>query len=178
VKAYKFLLPGAVGPFSGLAWPAPDGDRPGPWVEADGAQLIRCRAAVHACRLVDMPWWIHDELWEIELAEPVRQVGHKLIAPRGRLVRRCHAWDREAVDGFAGACAQRAAEWAVAALAAAGDTPVTARLSVTMADDAARRAALGHAATAAYIAAHAPEAMAAERRRQADWFARRLGLAG
>ena len=183
MKAYKFLLPGGVGPFSGHPWPAPEGGRPGPWVESAGAELIRCRAAVHACRVEHLPWWIHDELWEIELAEPVRQVGHKLIAPRGRLVRRCDGWDAEAVDAFAGACAARAADWAAAALAAAGDTPEAARISVTMAADAATRAGQGRASTTAYIAAHAahrvggPEAMAAERRRQAAWFSERLGPA-
>jgi hypothetical protein len=184
MKAYKFLLPGAVGPFSGHPWPAPEAGRPGPWVDAGAEHLVRCRLAVHACRVAHLPWWIHDELWEVELAEPVRQVGHKLIAPRGRLVRRCDGWDREAAERFAGACARRAADWAAQALAAADGRAEEARVSVTMAADAATRAAQGHAATAAYIAAHAahqvggPEAMAEERRRQASWFGERLALTG
>jgi hypothetical protein len=206
MKAYKFLLPGAVGPFSGFAWPTPDGERPGAWVDGAGDEVARCRAAVHACRPEDLPWWIQPELWEVELAEPVRRVRHKLFAPRGRLLARCERWDAAGADGFGRACAVRAAGHAAATLEALGErasaaalrgaqrpelveavarrlgVPEPARIAVTMAGDAATRARTGHPATAAYIAAHVARqvggnaAMAGERERQSAWLAGHVGL--
>jgi hypothetical protein len=183
MKAYKFLLAGAVGPFSGVPWPVPDerDGRPGPWVEAVAGERRRCRGAVHACRLEDLPWWIGEELWEVELAEPACHVRHKLIAPRGRLLRRLVVWDRAAARAFGQACADEAARWARVGRDAGEDSEL-ARVSATMAADARTRARQGHASTAGYIAAHAarhvggPPAMVAERRRQAAWFAARLRL--
>ena len=204
--AYKFLLCGAVGPFSRHPWPTPEAaGRPGPWVRAAGGMAV-CRAAVHACRAEHLPWWIQAELWETELTEPVRQVRHKLTAPGGRLVRRLDAWDAAAARDFAVACALRARDHALPAVAgsdaAAGrlaacedldaivratraiapalDDP--ARVAVTMAGDAALSALDESAVVAGYIAAHTarhvagPGAMAGERRRQAAWLADRLEL--
>lgn len=206
MKAYKFLRPGAVGPFSRVAWPTPEGDRPARWVDAIGG-VVACRTAVHACRIEHLPWWIQEELWEVELADPVRLSGHKLLGPRGRLVRRVEAWDPAGTLAFSRTCAREAADRAAAALDAAGAAkgaaavrgavdlevlhaavaqlrpPEPARIAVQMAADAAVRAIGGHPATTAYISAHAarhaagPAAMAAERRRQARWLAGALGLA-
>ena len=165
--AYKFLRPGAVGPFSGFAWPA------GRWVTADTG-VTRCRAGIHACRAADLPWWLQEELWVAELADPVVDASRKVVASRARLVERVAAWDAEASQAFADACARRAREHAAHA-------PDRARVE-QMAADGATRAAAGHAATAAYIAAHAARraggssARAAERRYQSDWLAARLGL--
>jgi hypothetical protein len=205
VKAYKFLLPGAVGPFSGFAWPAPHGGLPGAWVRAEGDAVL-CRSAIHACAIEHLPWWIQDELWEAELVDPVRRSGHKLMSARGRLVRRVDGWDAAAMRAFARACAFRAAAHAVtvlerleapeaaAALRSCADlqtllstargleVPEGARISVTMAGDGAVRALAGHASTCAYIGAHSarqaegPDAMGAERGWQASWLAERLGL--
>ena len=60
MKAYKFLRAGRVGAFSGEAWPE-DGI-----IEVDGP-LEECRNGVHACRADDLPYWLDDELWEVEL---------------------------------------------------------------------------------------------------------------
>jgi hypothetical protein len=199
--AYKFLRPGAVGPFSGFAWPA---DR---WVAAREAPAA-CRTGVHGCRLADLPWWLAEELWVAEFAAPVREADRKVVASRARLVERVGAWDDDASREFAAACARRAQHVAVAALERAGasaaaerlgaleaprdvrraarelDVPEAARISVLMAGDGASRAITGPTATAAYIAAHAARhaggaaAMEAERRRQVDWLTQRLGLAG
>jgi hypothetical protein len=203
--AYKFLRPGAVGPFSRLPWPVPDAGAPGPWVHATGAPTV-CRGAVHGCRVEHLPWWLQEELWEVELAEPVRATGHKLTAPSGRLVRRVVRWDDAAARRFSRACAREAAGHAAAALEAGGrpeaadalrgaadlevlhavarrlTPPEPARIAVTMAGDAAARAMSEHPATTAYIAAHAARqaggeaGMAAERARQAQWLAGALGL--
>src|SRR5437660_664030 len=58
--AYKFLRAGRIGPFSRFAWP-----EPGVWVRASASD--RCRRGIHACRMRDLPWWLGQELWEIEL---------------------------------------------------------------------------------------------------------------
>jgi hypothetical protein len=203
--AYKFLLPGARGPFSGFAWPTSRAGAPGPWVAAEGGPAL-CRTAVHGCLAEHLPWWIQEELWRAEFDEPATVAGHKLMAGRARLVRRVAAWDRRAAGDFAAACAARARDRAVETLdragaraaadelrrceepeelrdvAAALRPPEAARISVAMAGDAAVRALMRHAATAAYIAAHAAnhvggeQAMAAERAWQGDWLRRRLDL--
>jgi len=175
VIAYKFLRHGRVGPFSGFAWPPPGG-----WVTA--AETDRCRRGVHACRPRDLPWWLADELWEVELAGEVRVAGHKLVAPAGGLIRRVERWTTVAAREFADACAWRARDHAVrrlkltrhpsdavtlAACATLDDVlgvarglaeeVVDARVSLTIAGDGAVRALTGAAPTSAYIAAHAAE---------------------
>jgi hypothetical protein len=196
---YKFLLPGGVGPFSGFAWPE---DR---WVAASEAPTP-CRAGVHGCRVGDLPWWLQDELWVAEFAEPVRDAGRKVVSTRARLRERVDAWNAETSRTFAEACAARARDRAADALERPGasdaaralracdspervrdvardlDVPEAARISVLMASDGARRAISGPTATAAYIAAHAarqiggPDAMDAERRWQSDWLVDHLGI--
>jgi hypothetical protein len=205
VIAYKFLAAGGVGPFSRYAWPLPRAGRPGAWLIAPGAATV-CRSAVHGCRAADLPWWLQDELWEAEFDGAIATGRHKISAPRARLVRRVETWDAPCAQRFADACALRARDHAVAALERAGDDegagalrdrgaprdivravramqpPEPARIAVTMAADAARRARSGHAVVAAYIAAHAaarvdgPAAMAPERAWQADWLRDALAL--
>jgi hypothetical protein len=169
MRAYKFLRPGRVGPFSGFEWPA------GEWVEAGGGEL--CVRGIHACRLEDLPYWITRELWEIELDGAVHEEARKLVAERGRLVRRVEGWDSDAGRRFAEACAERARERADAAAGrrAAG--------IAGYAGDAAANASKGKVAVVGYIAARAAEldagvdGYAAERAAQADWLAADLGLA-
>lgn len=172
--AYKFLRPGRIGPFSAFQWP-----EPGVWVRAP-QDLAKCRRGVHACRPGDLPWWLADELWEIELAGPVRPDEHKVIAPAGRLRAQIAAWTSACAQEYADACAWRAQERAVQALTRAGrrhaarqlatcstlddtlaatrklaqDIP-EARISLTIAGDGAFRALTGAPPTSAYIAAHA-----------------------
>src|SRR5262249_3229698 len=92
-RAYKFLRPGGVAPFTSYAWPLPQGEEPGAWVEVETVEP--CRRGVHACTRDDLPYWFQDELWEVELDGEVQRVGHKLAARRGRLVRRVDAWNAE-----------------------------------------------------------------------------------
>ena len=77
--AHKFLRSGRHGPFSGFEWP-----EPGEWVRP-GAEPDLCRNAIHACRVRDLPWWMSEELWEIELDGDVHVGEHKIVAPAGRL---------------------------------------------------------------------------------------------
>ena len=172
--AYKFLRAGRIGPFSKFAWP-----EPGVWVRA-GAATDQCRRGIHACRTRDLPWWLADELWEIELDGEPQIDEHKLVAPAGAL--------RSQIDGWTAACAQElrrslrmaGAGQGLEALNRAGhshaadqlaacttldDLLVTARrladdvpdtrISLTMAGDGAVRALTGAPPTSAYIAAHA-----------------------
>ena len=172
--AYKFLRAGRTGPFSGFEWP-----QPGVWVRTS-SPTIPCTRGVHACRTRDLPWWLGEELWEIELAGEVQVDEHKLVAAAGRLCARIDGWTPACAQEYAEACAWRARDRAVEALirarhrqaseqlAACGrldellaaarglaeDLPDT-RISLTIAGDGAVRALSGAAPTSAYIAAHA-----------------------
>jgi hypothetical protein len=172
--AYKFLRSGRVGPFSAFPWP-----EPGVWVHTP-RDLNTCRRGIHACRRSDLPWWLADELWEVELDGEVQADEHKVIAPAGRLRAQIDAWTPECAQEYADACAWRAADRAVQALTRArrrhaadqlascatldevlaaarrlaGDIP-EARISLTIAGDGAVRALTGAPPTSAYIAAHA-----------------------
>jgi hypothetical protein len=162
--AHKFLAPGGVAPFSGFVWPT---GSPGPWVEARPSP---CASGIHACAVEDLPYWLHSELWQIELDGGVR-LRHKLVAPRGRLVRRVETWDAAAGQAFAEACAARAAKLAARAPEVEG-----------YAADAATQARNGLAATTGFVAARAaelalgPEGYERERAAQSGWLAERLGL--
>jgi hypothetical protein len=142
--------------------------------------LAACRRGIHACRLGDLPWWLADELWEIELDGRVEPEEHKIIATAGRLRARIEAWTPACAQDYADACAWRAHGRAVQALTRAGhrraadqlttcatlddvlaatrqlakDIP-DSRISLTIAGGGAGRALTGAPPTAAYIAAHA-----------------------
>ncbi|MDQ3935296.1 MAG: zf-HC2 domain-containing protein [Actinomycetota bacterium] len=118
-RYYKFTLPGAVGPFSGVRWPRPDGGEPGGWVEATG-ELASCANGVHACRPEHLPFWIGPELWVVELDGEVTAEGHKVFAQRGRLLERVEAWDDEAARELGARWAWAARDLAVEVLRAEG----------------------------------------------------------
>ena len=172
--AYKFLRSGRTGPFSAFRWPAP-----GVWVHAD-RDMVACRRGIHACRISDLPWWLADELWEIELDGRVQVDEHKIFAPAGRLRSQIAGWTPACAQEYADACAWRAHERAVQALSRAGHTNAADELaacatlddvlliarrladaipdtniSLTIAGDGAFRALTGAPPTSAYIAAHA-----------------------
>ncbi|GAO01736.1 hypothetical protein PSR1_00596 [Anaeromyxobacter sp. PSR-1] len=175
--AYKFLSRGAVGPFSGFRWPTPDGGAAGPWVEA------RPEDGIHACRPVDLPYWIDEELWDAELSDDARETSHQLVASRGRLVRRVEAWP-EIARAFAAHCSETVRARVEAALAAGGVTAERAALLRGYSGDAEAFARAGNVAAAAFAAARAaavlagdPEGFAAERSRQAAWLERALASA-
>ncbi len=158
--AYKFLGAGEVGVLSGFAWPVGD------WVEVTGP-LIPSQRGVHACLTTHMPYWVDEELWRIELGGDVLETERMLVASRGRLVERVDAWDADAIQAFVAACVDRVR-------------------GVRGWEDDARFWAgqRGGAGTVSYIAANAAgivaadwiQGFAAERRWQAGWLAKRLGL--
>lgn len=172
--AYKFLRAGRVGAFSGFRWPAP-----GRWVRVSDTVAV-CREGIHACRVQDLPWWLAEELWEIELGDDVQPDEHKVIGRAGRLRSRVEAWTPGCATEYGEACAWRARGHAVQALREAGHVePADAlatcgtlkqvgqlarelarqvpdsRISLMIARDGAFRALTDAAPTSAYIAAHA-----------------------
>lgn len=174
---YKFLSGGAVGPFSGFRWPTPTSGAPGAWVEAGPGD------GVHACRPSDLPYWIDEELWVAELSGAVQVTHHQVVAPRGRLLARVEAW-RELARAFAFDCSATLRTRVDAALACGRVTAGTAALLRGYADDAEAWARGGNVAGAAFAATRAagvlagdPAAQADERRRQAAWLERGLGVA-
>lgn len=173
--AFKFLRDGAVGRFSGHAWPLPAVDVPAEWVVVDGP-LELCVNGIHACTPRALSGWLDAQLWVVELAGELRRVDGMLLARRARLVRRVEEWPHDAAAEYAGACAERAA-------AISRDAPRGSPLAEYAADAArfARRGTVAGTALAAYAAALAAEAaepngFVAERHRQGEWLAMRLGL--
>jgi len=163
VIAYKFLRAGGLAPYTGFRWPVGD------WVEAGGVDP--CRDGIHACAVRDLPIWLGPELWEIELGGEVLAQARKLVAPRGRLLRRFDAWDDALIRDFGRACVKRVRE-------RVGFLPVVSGYAF----DADRLAGQGRVPLAAFAAARAAElrdgagGYAEERRLQAIWLAERLGL--
>jgi hypothetical protein len=155
--AYKFLLPGRLAPFSGVRWPVP-----GEWLESSG-QLEECRNGVHVCVARDLPYWLGDELWTVELDGEVLPASYKLVARRGTLGERVAGWDDDGRRAFGAACLQRVVAHAAEALRTAGLGEHAAALEA--ADDlgaaatTAAEAALGRSARpAAMLAQYAGDA--------------------
>jgi hypothetical protein len=192
VIGYKFLAAGARAPFTRFQWPLPGG-----WVRApaDRADLW-----IHACRRRDLPYWLDDELWRIELEEPVREARYQIASPRARLLSRVAAWDRAFGQAYARACALRVRELAVphvppairdaiaeeddleALAAAAGRAGPDSRAAGYVADAAVNARLIGPSTTS-YIAAMLASSLGgglaafeAERAWQARWLAERLAL--
>lgn len=157
--AFKFLRAGGIGPFTGFHWTR------GTWVDAPakGGE----GTGVHACHIAHLPFWVDDELWTIELAGDVLERKKQVEGRRGRLLERVTAWDPRA---FAGACADRAREYA-------------ARAPSAELNEYAAYAARGMAGNSGFMAAVAAvaaagdeSAFAAERAWQARWLAETLRL--
>jgi len=91
---------------------------PGRWVEVPA--VVPCRQGIHACRPADLPYWLLDELWQVELAGAVVTTPTKLVAQRARLLTRVDAWNEDTAREFGWACVARTAEHAVTELEAAG----------------------------------------------------------
>lgn len=175
LSVFKFLAAGARAPLTGFVWPVPAGAAAASWVETSGP-LVPCERGVHVCRVDDLPYWLHDELWQMQVDGEQHAGVDCIVVRRARLLRRIDGWQRDAARSFAQACAQHAAE----ALAAAPDELRAGAEGYV--DDARECAAAGLVALAAFSAAvaigkHVPaeravQAYRAERAWQADWLAR------
>jgi hypothetical protein len=165
VIAYKFLRPHGTSVFTRFTWPLPDGG-PGPWVDAG---VDPCKSGIHACRRADLPLWLGRTLYEIELDGEIFEEATKVVAPRGRLLRRIDAWDEVTRDEFTRMCADRAHELARSEGLSEWDAVVEPSVPEGP-------ALLGFVAARIAEAIAGADAYRAERRRQADWLAARLGL--
>jgi hypothetical protein len=107
--AYKFLARGARAPITGRAWPRPDATQPGAWLEADGPVSL-CREGVHVCRAGELAYWLHEELWRIEIDGEQIPGPDCVVAARGRLLERIDAWSEHGgAQRFAAAVRDHAA---------------------------------------------------------------------
>jgi hypothetical protein len=165
VIAYKFLRPDGTGVFTGFPWPLPDGG-PGEWV---GAEADPCHAGIHACRAGDLPYWAGRVLYEIELGGDVVEHGTKVVAPRGRLLRRIDAWDDAFRATYTRWCADRAHE-------IARSTGLDRWREVIEPSIPEGPALLAFVAARIAEEADGVEAYHAERARQAEWLVAQLGL--
>jgi hypothetical protein len=138
-RFFKFLRRGAIGPFSGMRW------EPGPWVRVDGP-LEPCVRGVHVCRAADLPYWLDDELWEVEVAGDRIDGAAKVVVERARLGAPIEGWPRPAGIEFARDCLalvhrlatrelELANDRAADPLAAARDPTEAARLARELADE-------------------------------------------
>lgn len=85
MRAFKFTRTGGVAPFTEVVW------RPGVWVDA----VEFPDRGVHALRAEHLPYWLGEELWEVDLSEPIVERPTQLVASRGRLVREVVAWNAD-----------------------------------------------------------------------------------
>jgi hypothetical protein len=188
--AFKFLGAGAVAPYTEFRWPVG-----GEWVSAP---VERAGVWVHACRPGDLPYWIDEELWRMELEAPLRETRYQIASPRGRLLGRVVGWGPPLAREYAEACGWRARDVALTrlrpaqreAVAGAADLGAIATRAATFGSlpgaylaDAARFAQQGSPAAASYVAAVLASSLGgglgafeAERAWQARWLAAKLGL--
>jgi hypothetical protein len=163
VKAFKFLLPDRVAPFTGFRWPVDE------WVESGGEAA--CAAGIHACDAKHLSFWLLDELWEIELGESVARGRHKLVARSGRLVRRVESWDAQAGEEFSAACVERLRQVAASRPEASGYLADLAGWAPHV-----RPAAVASLAARAFEAVENRKGYDDERAAQSAWLVGRLGL--
>jgi hypothetical protein len=145
VKAYKFLRRGAIGPISGVPWPTA-ASGPGPWLEV-GGPLLPCRSGLHACRHESLAYWLHDELWEVELDGELDRAEDLLVARRARLLRHLEAWASGVAARFLAASRAHAAGLAAVA------TPAGKERARMWIEASNRHLAQGNVALGAYTAA-------------------------
>jgi hypothetical protein len=167
VIAYKFLLADGTSPFTGFHWDLPDGG-PGPWVEASADP---CRSGVHACRAAGLPLWVSEVLYEIELEGGIVEGRSKVVAPRGRLLRRIVAWDEEVSNVYTRTCGDRAHE-----LAHSVEPRLESWDAVVEPSIPEGPALLGFVAARIAEEISGREGYRAERTAQTGWLVKRLGL--
>lgn len=155
---YRFLDDGGHDPFLPLRWPLPEGGTPGPWVDARRLP----QASIEAYRWDQLAHWMGTALWEVEVQEPVEDVGGLAVSAVGaRLVRQVTAWSTTTLAHFATACAWRTRDTAVRALRHAGQPEAAGSLQackVLPAVAGAAAAIVGVAAPLRVMARFAAEA--------------------
>ncbi|WP_131746939.1 hypothetical protein [Frankia sp. Cppng1_Ct_nod] len=107
---YKFLRPSGEGVFTGYDWVGSGGN----WIDAGSP--VSCQAGIHACRVEDLPYWLAEGLWRIDLAGQIVTYKNKVAASRGRLGARVEGWTTRTAREFSVACVGRVAQHAAAEL--------------------------------------------------------------
>lgn len=201
--AFKFLTHGTIGPYSKFVWPKPSNTDPGAWVTEE-ASLSPCARGIHACLPADLALWLAAELWLVELDGKIERQRHKLVAERGRLIKRIDAWNHETFGLFGQASIFRAKNLVVDVLRKAHDETLAAKLENAQTLPAVAQVLEGQTggthgtalavgylldalafldaepAVAAFCAAHAAlseEGFWRERAWQSEWITERLELA-
>lgn len=179
--AYKFLDLHGRGRFTRTPWPMPHGEKPGAWVDA-GGPVVPCVRGVHALRAKHMPFWLDQQLWEIELAGSLVETDSLLVAERGRLARRVDAWNDDAWKALCEFCRERTAAHLARVEVHVPSELERARFFVREVDAFIALGALPTAVYVAAVAAHVgspdtPElAYRAERNEQARFLTAQLGI--
>jgi hypothetical protein len=175
VIAFKFLGPGRTSLFTGFEWPAEGGA-----MSTAAGPIEPCRRGFHVCRAAQLPYWIGEALWVVQIGGTIVEGRDAVVASRARLLREVTAWREGRASEMAAACVERAA----AIVAAARARPRhAARGFLAEADSFARAgevAAAAHSAACA-VASLAPatnqhRAYRRERAWQARWLSLSLGL--
>ncbi len=127
--ALRWLRAGAFDPEGGFAWPKGDG-KPGSWVRGSWSAI----GGIAGYQWGGLPYEIDQELWVLELDEVVsaqpfpipRDLGEpegllgygelKLVARRGRLLRRLSSWTPRTAREFGWECAAEARDLVLGAL--------------------------------------------------------------
>jgi hypothetical protein len=129
--AWKFLASGTVGPYSKFVWPKPfdaPNAEPGAWVTAESS-LSPCARGIHACRREDLSLWLAAELWLVELDGNILREQHKLVAERGRLLRRIDEWNEESFGLFGQSALLHARSPVIEALRRAHDDTLAEKIA-------------------------------------------------
>jgi len=85
-RLFKFLRTDRLGPFSTVRWPTV-----GEWLDVP-RPLRPCRNGLHVCTVADLPYWLSDELWEVEVAGERMGDQRKQVVERARLQARITWW--------------------------------------------------------------------------------------
>ncbi|AVT39701.1 hypothetical protein [Plantactinospora sp. BB1] len=126
MRYYKFLTAGRSGPFSRQTWSTGWRSEPA---------IVPCRQGLHVCRVTDLPYWIHDELWEVEVDGPVLELERQVVAGRARLRAQVDGWNAQARREFVRACLARIAGHAAQECGAALDDGPLAAAAERLAED-------------------------------------------
>ena len=102
--AYRFLARGGLGAVNQFMWPLPEGSIPGAWV---GPRADTTTLGVYAQRLSDLPYWVHDELYRVELRGGVQTLSLGVLASELRLVERVSDWNESLRRDFGESCIER-----------------------------------------------------------------------
>lgn len=143
-------------------------------------QIGLCVNGIHASSTAQLPQWLGDEVWEVELGGEILRTEPALVAARARLVRRIEEWHAGARLAFCEDCALRARD--VATRYPAGAEIYTGKIepftALGMAAAVGYWTALltGEAATGQRAGTQYDGAVAGERAAQAAWLRRELEL--